>query len=104
MRRIALLIKEGPQGVLETLKTHEQLSHHRGVFAQIHLTSGLRMAGLTRKGRFYINAVHLSNRPSPLKLRNLPTCRKASREVGFVQNSLVENRKLFWRLSPIAEG
>ncbi len=72
MRRVALVIKEDPQGVLETLKTQKQLSHHRGVFTQIHLTSTLRIAGLTRKGTFYINAVQPSNHPNPLKRQSVP--------------------------------
>src|SRR5712692_7411011 len=79
VRRVALVIKEDSQGVLETLKTQEQLSHHRGVFAQIHLTSTLRIAWLTRKSTFYINAVQPSNHPNPLK-------RQTSRKIGFAQN------------------
>src|SRR5712692_3810012 len=97
VRRVALVIKEDPQGVLETLKTQKQLSHHRGVFTQIHLTSTLRIAGLTRKSTFYINAVQPSNRPNPLKRQSVP-------QSWLRSKSLVENRKLLWRLSPIADG
>ncbi len=90
MRRIASLIKEGPQGVLETLKTHEQLSYHRGVFAQIHLTSALRIAGLaSARTSDSISMPFIHRTAQILSSRaTRPRARNVSRDVAFAQNRL----------------